>query len=114
MSGEQDNVRHDDKKSLHDLMSRTGQLPSANGKPYAPYIMVDHAGTPWVNEGNHRIMVAHDLGWKYLPVEVKYFTGGEAENGPLHPHKIEAMDREAHAAGFLATNFSGGSTSNKE
>ena len=43
--------------------------------------------------GNHRIMAAAELGWRELPVEIKYFDGGERiESGPLHPSKIKLTD----------------------
>jgi hypothetical protein len=51
--------------------------------------MVAYNGEAWVNEGNHRIMAAAKLGWSELPVEIKYFDGGEwIEDGPLYPPKI--------------------------
>lgn len=77
--GEQDNIRKDDLSSLEDVMSKTKKLPVVHGKEYAPFIQISHEGKPYVNEGNHRIMAAHNLGWKSMPVEVRYHDGGERE-----------------------------------
>ena len=87
---EQSNVRYDDLKAIMKIMQDTGKLPlDRNGKEYMPFITVAWDGSPWVSEGNHRIMAARRLGWKTLPVELKYFDGGErVESGPLYPGKI--------------------------
>jgi len=50
---------------------------------------VAHDGSAWVNEGNHRIMAAAELGWETLPVEIRYFDGGErAKSGAMYPGKL--------------------------
>jgi hypothetical protein len=41
------------------------------------YVEVDPLGVAWVSEGNHRIMVAAEMGVLSLPVNVRYFSGGE-------------------------------------
>jgi hypothetical protein len=80
LRGEQGNVRQDDLDWLVKNMDETGKLPlTDSGKEYAPFVTVDHTGTPWVNEGNHRIMAADKLGWEDLPVEIRYFDGGERQ-----------------------------------
>lgn len=88
--GEQKNVRYDDLEAIMKIMKDTGKLPlTQSGKEYMPFITVAWNGEPWVSEGNHRIMAAKRLGWKTLPVELKYFDGGErVESGPLYPGKI--------------------------
>lgn len=60
-----------------------------------PLIGVDYTGKPWVLEGNHRIMAAWNLytkehidKWDRMPVEIRYFDGGERADGPLNPNKI--------------------------
>ena len=107
LRGEQTRVRQHDFDSLHDFMSKNNHLPTlSDGKnQYAPFITVYQDGTPYVNEGNHRIMVAKKLGWKFIPVEVRYFNGGEQENGPLAPTKVKEFDAEAHAAGYSSEDF---------
>jgi hypothetical protein len=90
MRNEQMNVRRDDLKWLMDYMERTGKLPPGHdGGEYLPYIMVAYNGEAWVNEGNHRIMAAYRLNWPDMPVEIRYFDGGErVESGPMAPGKI--------------------------
>ena len=92
--GEQSNVRYDDLKAIMKIMQDTGKLPlDSNGKEYMPFITVAWNGEPWVSEGNHRIMAAKRLGWKTLPVELKYFDGGERiRSGILYPGKIGLGD----------------------
>jgi hypothetical protein len=88
--GEQRNIRQDDLKAIMQIMKDTGKLPlTSSGKEYVPFICVAWNGEPWVMEGNHRIMAAERLGWETLPVELKYFDGGErVKSGLLYPGKI--------------------------
>lgn len=92
MRGEQKNVRKDDLQWLINYMREKGHLPlygdPGHEQEYTPFIMVAYNGEAWVNEGNHRIMAAAALGWDSLPVEIKYFDGGErVKSGPLYPGK---------------------------
>jgi len=92
MRNEQMKVRKDDLKWLMDYMERTGKLPPMGSSPdreYLPFIMVAYNGEAWVNEGNHRIMAAYRLNWPDMPVEIRYFDGGErVASGPMAPGKI--------------------------
>jgi len=90
MRNEQNNVRKKDLEWLMAHMEKTGKLPLTNqGEEYAPFVMVAYNGEAWVSEGNHRIMAAYRLGWKKMPVEIKYFDGGErVESGIMYPGKI--------------------------
>ena len=90
MRREQDNVRRKDLEWLMATMEKTGKLPlTDHGEEYTPFVMVAYNGEAWVNEGNHRIMAAYRLGWKTLPVELRYFDGGErVEDGIMYPGKI--------------------------
>ncbi len=99
MAGERTNVRSDDLAWLTDHMSKHKRLPLNAGKHYVPYVMVWQDGTPWVNEGNHRILAAAALKYDYLPVQIRYFTGGEAAHGLLSPDRVRKYDAEAFAAG---------------
>lgn len=91
---EQENVRRHDVDAIKKIMQETGKLPlSRDGTEYMPYIVVAYNGQPIVFDGNHRIMAAAELGWRELPVEIKYFDGGERiESGPLHPSKVKLTD----------------------
>jgi hypothetical protein len=90
MRQEQKNVRQNDLAAIMKIMKDTGRLPLTNrGQEYVPFIVVAYNGEAWVNEGNHRIMAADRLGWDSLPIELKYYDGGEwIESGPLYPPKL--------------------------
>lgn len=119
LNKEQDNVRESSKEWLKDYMTKNDHLPTWYYAPYddiyktglhggigknlplgqkgvmeqTPYIMVDQNGVGWINEGNHRIMVADELGWENLPVEIRYFNGGELVDGLLSPEKIKKYNK---------------------
>ena len=108
-SGEQSNVRSSSIDYLISHMDKTKKLPpspdfSRKGSEYVPYIEIASDGTPWVNEGNHRIMAADKLGWSHLPVELRYYNGGERSNGPLHPSRVVQMHNEAVEKGVKRAN----------
>ena len=91
MRREQSNVRHRDLAAIRKIMHTTGKLPlhTHTQEEYKPFINVAYDGSAWVNEGNHRIMAAYELGWPSLPVEISYFDGGErVESGAMYPSKI--------------------------
>lgn len=92
--GEQKNVRQEDLTAIMKIMKDTGKLPlTSRGEEYKPFVCVAWNGEPWVMEGNHRIMAAKQLGWETLPVELKYFDGGERiRSGVLYPGKIGLGD----------------------
>jgi hypothetical protein len=103
LAGEQQNVRQDTLQNLIRIMKERGRLPTFSAErdsDYVPFIMVNQDGEAWVNEGNHRIMAAKALGWKYLPTEVRYFSGGEQADGVMSPENIKRYAREAEAAGI--------------
>jgi hypothetical protein len=113
LRNEQDLVREPDLRSLLEYCRVNGRFPpsvSASGGSngtYNPFVEIASDGAPWMNEGNHRVMVADMLGWDYIPVEVRYFSGGEREGGPLSPDRIRFLDRAAHAAGHTPVNYGG-------
>jgi hypothetical protein len=106
INDEQNNIRQKDLEAIKKIMSETGRLPQSDGEDYAPFINVYQDGTPYVNEGNHRIMAAKALGFKYIPVQVDYFNGAELENGVLTPEKAIEYDKQAHQEGFNLNNYS--------
>jgi hypothetical protein len=67
--GEQASVRE---QSLNYLRANWSQVSKQS-----IYVEIDPFGKPWVNEGNHRIMVAKEMGNSSLPTEVKYFAGSD-------------------------------------
>jgi len=99
--GEQGRTREDSVAWLKNEMETHNRLPlGSSGNQYKPLIVVDYRGTPWVNEGNHRIKVAKMLGWEFLPVEVRYFSGGEEAKSPLTPDKVKQYDAMGVSAGY--------------
>lgn len=101
--GEQSNVRQDDLESIKQYMSKERKLPPSEHDPfkeYVPFIMVDQRGKAFVNEGNHRIMAASELGFQVLPVEIRYFNGGEDEPGPFSADKVKQIDQSIISRGY--------------
>lgn len=110
LRNEQDVVREQDLRSLVELGRTSGRFPLSNSigdSTYNPFIQVDKDGKPWMNEGNHRVMAADILGWEYVPVQLSYFTGGEACDGPLSPERVHAYDAAARAAGYTPNCYGG-------
>lgn len=81
---EQTNVRSDSLRYIKDNFARVAKEPV--------YVEVDPLGAPWVNEGNHRIMAAAAFGVKYLPVQVRYFSGGERKANTFAPEILIGHD----------------------
>ena len=91
--GEQQNVRKESLDWLTNHMRKTGKLPMANNKEYPPFVTIGYDGVPYVSEGNHRIMAADKLGWETMPVELRYFEGGERKaEGVFDPSKFGAVN----------------------
>jgi hypothetical protein len=44
-------------------------------------IFVNYKGDAYISEGNHRVHIADAVGLKDVPVDVRYFAGGELVNG---------------------------------
>jgi len=103
--GEHASTREDSLAWLKSKMGETQKLPVENGKQYAPFITVDCDGEAWISEGNHRIKAAKELKWKYIPVEVRYFTGGEGISGDLSPEMVKKYDSAARVEGYDAEKF---------
>ena len=86
---EQSNVRQHDLDAIRRIIRDTGKFPLMNsGKEYVPYIEIGYDGVPWVNEGNHRIMAAAAEGLDYIPVELRYFDGGQRLSGKWSPDNL--------------------------
>lgn len=108
VNAEQQNVREKDLEAIKKIMDETGRLPQHDGVDYAPFINVYQDGTAYVNEGNHRIMAAKALGFKYLPVEISYFNGAEqVEGGDLYPRDVIAYDMQANDDNITLDNYRG-------
>jgi hypothetical protein len=80
-----------------------GRLPRFSPEhegQYAPFITVWQDGQPWISEGNQRIRIAKEHGWKWIPIEMRYFNGAEREDGLLSPDKVRAYDSQAQSEGY--------------
>ncbi len=110
INDEQNNVRQKDLDSIVEYMSEKNKLPPSKGdkdtEHYYPFINVDFRGIPYVNEGNHRIMAAEKLGYKYLPVQFSYHSGGEDVDGILSPDKVMQYNKQAYDEGYDSKNYS--------
>lgn len=108
LAGEQASVREDSLQSLVEYMAQHRRLPPQDGAPEAhsaPYIEVWQDGSAWVNEGNHRILAGDQVGACFLPVEIRYFAGGEQAEGILSPERVLEFDSQALAAGLTLTDY---------
>lgn len=107
LSGEQGQVRPDSLEWLKKHLAEQKRLPlTESGNHYLPYLEVWQDGTPWVSEGNHRIMAAAALHYRYLPVQMRYFGGAEqVKSGPLHPDKVLHHDETAFKEGFTLDSY---------
>lgn len=86
--GEQQNVRDD---SLRYIRTHWREI-----REQAVYVEIDPFGKAWVNEGNHRIMVAQQRAEATLPVQVRYFSGGQHHTDEWKPKRLIALDASAH------------------
>ena len=76
------NAKYD---ALHKSMSAEGY---SNKSPLL--VGINHRGEPHIIEGNHRAAVARDLGVKSIPVEFRWFAGGEQADG-FKPEHIKSL-----------------------
>ena len=58
-------------------------------KPESPIVItVIEDGTPYINEGSHRIAEAFLSKRPFIEAEIHYLRGGESVKGPLNPQRI--------------------------
>jgi hypothetical protein len=90
--GEEKNVRQKDLDAIRKIIRETGRFPlNEDGTEYVPYIEIGYDGKPWVSEGSHRIMAAIAEGMDYIPVELRYFDGGQRRAGVWGPSNIASI-----------------------
>jgi GNAT superfamily N-acetyltransferase len=94
--GEQDNVRQESLSAIRKIIRETGKMPLLDdGTEYVPYVEVAYNGKPYISEGNHRIMAAIAEGFEYIPVQLRYFDGGQRRAGKWGPENLkEITDRQ--------------------
>ena len=80
-SGEHE-YRHKSAK-LQDLRDR---VDAEGWKPESPImIWVNQFGDAVIGEGNHRVQLAKEMGIEWIPVDIRYWAGGEDSPGDFHP-----------------------------
>jgi hypothetical protein len=57
-------------------------------------VWVGYDGTTKIGEGNHRIRAAQQAGIEVVPVDIRYFAGGESAEGPLNIKKVSSVLRK--------------------
>jgi len=80
--------RHNSPK-LHDLEKQVGDPSNFDTKGNSILIGVNHRGEPHVIEGNHRLAYAVKHKIPHIHADVRYYNGGEAVDGPMHPSRVE-------------------------
>lgn len=82
-------VRKAGERQYYDLRKKVESEGFKNNSPIL--IGVNHRGDPYIIEGNTRVAVAKDLGIKNIPAEVRYYSGGELENGSFSPKILNSI-----------------------
>lgn len=83
-------------EQFRDTLEKTPELKRSmeeNGYDQSNPILigVNHKGQPFIIEGNHRVAAAQQAGIDRIPVEVKYFNGGEAAAGNFTPEIVSNL-----------------------
>jgi hypothetical protein len=78
-------VKYDDLKKSVDAKGYTDENPV--------YVMVNHRGQPFLNEGNNRVAVAAATGVKRVKAWVAWRNGGEDTKGPWDPASVARMEQ---------------------
>lgn len=105
--GEQENVRQESLSAIRKIIRETGKMPlNDDGTEYVPYIEIGYDGKPWISEGNHRIMAAIAEGMKYIPIQLRYFDGGQRRAGVWGPGNITSITERAEGEQLVDINAS--------
>lgn len=59
------------------------------------FINVEYDGSANINEGNRRYLVAKHLKFNNVPVEIRYYSGGELMKGEWHPDRVSKVGMKA-------------------
>jgi hypothetical protein len=99
-------VRADDERTVQELVK---SIKAKGFDPSEPImIWVEYNGLAFVAEGNHRLRAAIEAKLDSVPVEIRYFAGGEQEYGMVHPVKVmQAAQRISQGTGELQTSTVG-------
>jgi hypothetical protein len=105
------NDEHLNRQILHDFKSDPiRDSVKSEGIKEAVFINVNHRGDAFISEGNHRTALAREFGFKSIPVEVRYYGGGEDVPGPWNLKDLEAKfsteEKKPEKASPIDTRFS--------
>jgi len=96
--GEQDNVRQGSLSAIRKIIRETGKMPlNDDGTEYVPYVEIAYDGKPYISEGNHRVMAAIAEGMEYIPVQLRYFDGGQRRAGRWNPENLKEITERVGA-----------------
>lgn len=75
---------------LRATMAETGRFPQTPDGVAEGALSIDvvYDGSAWAASGDYRLGVARELGWRWVPVQITYFDGGERHAGALRPHAL--------------------------
>ena len=77
------------KNILHDYKAEPIRESVKNEGVKEPILInVNFKGQAFINEGNHRAALAKEFGLKDVPIEIRYFAGGELVPGPWTLNKF--------------------------
>jgi hypothetical protein len=86
------------REHLHINQARVDELAKSMrehgylSEQYAPLICVEADGIAMVWEGNHRIRAAIEAGLDRIPVDIRYYGGGEMVEGSLlEPKRVDRL-----------------------
>lgn len=90
------------KNDLNAIQAQVKGLSYTNNSHQTPCIEVDYSGKPWISSGEALINDAIKKGERSLPVEVRYFDGGERFDSLWAPEII--LDRQKTHQAITASN----------
>jgi hypothetical protein len=113
-----ENGEHKNKEILTDYKASPIKESIKNEGVKEPItIFVNHLGDAYISEGNHRAALAKEFKHKDVPVEVRYFAGGELVDGPWKLDKFrkeEKIKENSNSCRVPAGSPEGGQFSNCE
>lgn len=114
MEGEETFDRIESLEYLIPYMTRHNTLPKWRDndgieRNESPFINAWIDGKWYTNEGNHRIKVARRLGWKYIPLQIRWYSGADIQphRRGFTPEQVVAFDEQAHREGYTVNDFRG-------
>ena len=113
LKGAMDEMPRAGKPKYDDLM----QSVRSEGFRYDSPILVgvNHRGEPYIVEGNNRVAVAREMGIDKIPVEVRWYNGGEDVSQNWSPQSVQdmAMANASKSAGLLSSSIGGAEAGRK-